>query len=146
MFFIDSFFYFSFFLKLNFCFLLCLFFLCILIYYFIISNYSFQFNKQINIYLGLKYLLNYSLFLSFCIYLFIFCFYLNYLNYYYLNILVDNNILVPTYNFSCSLFFSLFNYFYFSIDLFGLLLLFLAYIVGFLSILVLDSRLYFLNI
>lgn len=56
--------------------------------------------------------------------------------------LVDNKISLNLFSWK----FNLKNPFYFSIDLFGLFILFLAYIIGFFSLMALDTRLYWKNI
>ena len=71
--------------------------------------------------------------LSLILYLIFVYFYINYIIYINNNFIFDKVVITPVNNF----------YFYdFSIDFFGLVLLFLAYIVGILSLMALDTRLY----
>lgn len=88
-----------------------------------------------------------AILISFFIFLLTVFYFFNYITYYLNSSVVTNSLY--SLNFNTFLFYknSIINslYFNFSIDLFGLVLLFLSYIVGFISLLALDSRLYWKN-
>jgi len=135
-------------LKFNFYFL---FFslLIILVFFFFskISNLQ-SFFKNIFIFSYIKFYLKISLLISFFIHFIIFLLYINIANY-YTNLLYFNDyLLLPNQIILTNLFdIKLFNLnLYFTLDLFGLILLTLAYLVGFIAILSLDTRLYWKNI
>lgn len=147
MFTINGFFMSKLLLSLNFYFI---FFSCIIsaiIYYgskiFNMQNFFRNFSSMALI----KYFLLASLLVSFFIHMLVIYFYCSFY-YNYLNLVFyDDNLIVPTLtefnNFSFIKFIQTLNInLYLSIDLFGLILLLLAYIVGFISILTLDTRLY----
>lgn len=95
----------------------------------------------------IKFTLLASLLISFFIHLIVIYFYCSFYYSYTNLVLYDDNIIVPSLtefnNFSLFTLFESFNLnLYLTIDFFGLILLLLAYIVGFISILALDTRLY----
>lgn len=99
----------------------------------------------------IKFTLLASLLISFFIHLIVIYFYCSFYYSYTNLVLYDDNIIVPSLtefnNFSLFTLFESFNLnLYLTIDFFGLILLLLAYIVGFISILALDTRLYWKNI
>ena len=143
--FLRSYLYFFFFFKLNLLFLICLMFLSLILFYFYNFNNNFLFYKNINIYFYLKFFLNFSLLISYIIHLVVIILYLNYMNFSGNNILF-NNILIPNFIINLNKIWFLNVNLYLTVDFFGLLLLFLAYSVGFFSILTLDTRLYYNNI
>ncbi len=131
-------------LIFNFLSLLLLTILLILFYYFykiynkeIFLNYKTSFSY-------LKFLLIFFLIISFFLHMLFIWFYVK-LVYSYFN---DVNNLYNFLSYSLFLdynFFNKFITFYFSVDFFGIILLTLAYLVGFISLLVLDTRLYWKN-
>ena len=151
MFIESNFFLSKFFLQLNFYFLIFSIFFSLLIFY--LSKYFniqffFRNSSSLNF---LKLFLILSLVISFIIHCITFWMYIN-LIYYFLSFNLSNNyFIIPNLNYFLNI--SIFNYFnfeifnvYFSMDFFGFILLFLAYIVGIISILALDTRLYWKNI
>lgn len=134
-------------LQTNFLFLTFSMLLCSIVAY--STEYSplrqfFKFNYVINF---LKNYIIISILISFFIFLLNVFYFFNYIVFYLNSSLINNSLY--TLNISTFIFYknSIFNslYFNFSIDLFGLVLLFLSYIVGFISLLALDSRLYWKN-
>lgn len=134
-------------LQTNFLFLTFSMLLCSIVAY--STEYSplrqfFKFNYVINF---LKNYIIISILISFFIFLLNVFYFFNYIVFYLNSSLISNSLY--TLNISTFIFYknSIFNslYFNFSIDLFGLVLLFLSYIVGFISLLALDSRLYWKN-
>lgn len=84
---------------------------------------------------------------SFLIHLITIISYLVFIHLYYNNLILNNELFLPEINYNLNVL--IFNFpvtMFFSIDIFGLILLFLAYIVGFFSLLTLDTRLYWRNI
>jgi NADH:ubiquinone oxidoreductase subunit 4 (subunit M) len=73
-------------------------------------------------------------FFFFLLYSYIYFMYISQLNYTYF---LNNQFYVPTYDL---------YFFNISIDIFGIVILFLAYFIGIISLLALDTRLYFKNI
>ena len=135
-------------IKFNFYFLL--FSLIIILVFFFFSKISNlqSFFKNIFIFSYVRLYLKLSLIISFFIHFIIFLLYINISNY-YTNLLYFNDyLLLPNQIILTNLFdINLFNLnLYFSLDLFGLILLTLAYLVGFIAILALDTRLYWKNI
>ncbi len=119
--------------------------LIILIYYFSkLYNYQTYFRNYSAVSV-IRFLLLTSLIVSFFIHLVVIWLYINYSYYFYGQLLFNYFYFIPEINNYLVLNFFNFNI-YLSIDLFGLILLFLAYVVGFLSILALDTRLYWKNI
>lgn len=143
--FLKGYLYFFFFFKLNFILLFSLMFISIILFYYYNFNNNFLFNKNINIYFYLKFFLNSILIISFLIHFIVLILYLNYINFSYNN-LMFNNILVPNFIINFNRIFGLELKLYLTVDFFGLLLLLLAYTVGFFSIFILDTRLYYNNI
>lgn len=139
------FYYFELINKLNFFLLIFSFFFCIILYYFLSHSNNFIFTANKNIFFYLKFLLLFSFLMSFFFFLIGFFFYITYLNELtFSNILLPHYI-IPNYSFFFNIFFFNWSKIYFSFDIFGQFLLFLAYVVGFISLLILDSRLYFNN-
>lgn len=101
------------------------------------------FFKNINFFFFIKYILIFSFSISSLLLILIFYYFIYYYSFliklnlnssFYTNV----DILNPKIN--------LYNFFYFSMDIFGIILCILAFIVGFLSFLALDTRLYFSKI
>ena len=147
MYYIENFFYSKILFELNIYFIFFNIFFLIICFYFINYKNYFNFLKNEVFLKVLKYWSIYSLLISFFLFLFSFYFYLNYIylnyflflnaNFFYLpNLILFSNIFF--YNFLC------FNWIKINLtlDFFGFIILFLAYIVGFLSLLALDTRLY----
>lgn len=153
MFYIENFFFSKFFFEINIYFIfLTVFFLIILLYFSNNKNYIHFF--KISFYLKIiKYYLLLSLLLSFFFFILSFIFYILFIYSNYLIYLNKNSInffYIPNLSFFNELY--IFNFFFFnwlkidfSLDFFGMILLFLAYSVGFLSILALDNKLYWKN-
>lgn len=141
-----NFFYFESLIKINFFWLIFCFFLLLILYYFSVSSNNFIFNKQNNIFIKIKFFLTFFLLVSFFILILSIYVYLINMSEFLSLILTNQNYYIPKYLFFLN-FLSL-NIFkiYLSIDLFGLILLFLAYVVGFISLIVLDNKLYFNNL
>jgi len=152
MFYIENFFFSKFFFEINIYFIfLTVFFLLILLYF--SNNKSYLIFSKNSIFLKIiKFFLITSLLISFLFFLISFFYYSNFI---YQNYLIYFNsktsfFYSPNLNFFDSFF--IYNFFFFkwlkvdfSLDLFGMILLFLAYSVGFLSILALDNKLYWKN-
>lgn len=135
-------------LYLNFYYILLSLILIIIIFYFSkFFNYQFFFKNSSSLYY-IKNLLLLSLLLSFFFHIIIIWLYVRFTLFFYSDLLINDLLFLPS--ISSYKIINLFNFsffkLYFSIDLFGLVLLFLAYIVGFFSILALDTRLYWKNI
>lgn len=96
----------------------------------------FKTNSIVNV---LKITLTVVMLASFFIFLLTLFHFFNYITVLTNTVLLNNTYLI---NFSTPVTGSSISYFNFSIDLFGFVLLFLSYIVGFISLLALDSRLY----
>lgn len=99
----------------------------------------FKTNSIVNV---LKITLTVVMLASFFIFLLTLFHFFNYITVLTNTVLLNNTYLI---NFSTPVTGSSISYFNFSIDLFGFVLLFLSYIVGFISLLALDSRLYWKN-
>ena len=151
MFLENNFFLSKYFLQLNFYFLVFSVFFSLIIFYtskYFNIQFFFKNSSSLNF---LRIFLILSLIISFIIHCITFWFYIN-LIYYFMNFNISNNLfIIPNLNYFIKL--NLFNIFsfnifniYFSMDFFGFILLFLAYIVGIISILALDTRLYFKNV
>lgn len=151
MFYMENFFYSKVLFELNIYFIFFnVFILLVLLYFINYTSYNFFFKN--NIFLKIvKFWTLFSLLISFFLYLISFFFYINFIYY------NSNNNLVSSLNYLPNLLFFdnffLFNFISFnwmklnlSIDFFGFILLFLAYSVGFLSLLALDTRVYWRNI
>lgn len=132
--------YFFFFSKnlffFNFLFLLFFFFLSLLIFFFSKIQYFQSFFNSTDFLIKVQYLLLVSLLISFFIFLFGFCFYCYFFKLYMSHMYLNNFFYLPSLNYLNFL----------SFDFFGLILLFLAYIVGLISFLTLDSRFYWKNL
>ena len=87
--------------------------------------------KFLKIFLAISLLIS---FFFFIIDMYVYIIYLSNLNYKFLN---NNYLFVPSYNM---------YFFDISTDVFGLVILFLAYFIGILSLLALDTRLYYKNV
>lgn len=135
-------------LKFNLYFLI--FSLIVLIIILLLSKTNnFQsFFKNYFIFSYVKFYLKISLVVSFFLHFIIFLLYINITNYYTNYILFNDYILLPNQLILNNLFnISLYNVnLYFTLDIFGLVLLTLAYLVGFIALLALDTRLYWKNI
>lgn len=150
MFYMENFFYSKMLFELNIIFIfLNVFILLIFLYFTNYSSYANFFKNNIVLKL-LKIWTLFSLLISFFIFIVSFFFYLNF-------IYINNNNILLSYNYLPNL--TIFDNFYFfnffflswtkinlSTDFFGFVLLFLAYSVGFLSLLALDTRIYWKNI
>lgn len=119
-----------------------------------ISAYTFEFSP-VRSFFKTNILLNFlrpyivgTLLISFFLFLLNIFFFFNYLiTYTNSSVLFDNIYSLNYYSFYFTQKLTLsIGFFNFSLDLFGIVLLFLSYIVGFLSLLALDSRLYWKNI
>ncbi len=112
-----------------------------LIYYFSYKNQYQNIIKYDFIYNFIKIFLLLSLGLS---YLFFSLFYYYYYMYYNF---INNYYLFSVYSLTPGIFVNLYSFWFeFSIDFFGIILLFLAYFVGILSLLALDNRIFWKNI
>lgn len=126
-----------FFLKLNLIILFSSVFFSMIIFYF---NKIFFFQNLLKFQSCLKFLKLFLIsallisFFFFIIYVYTYILYLSNLNYKFIN---GVYMYVPLYNF---------YFFDISTDVFGIVILFLAYFIGVLSLLALDTRLYFKNI
>lgn len=134
-------------LQGNFIFLILSLLFCLVIAY----GYEYTpfrlFFKSSNIWNDLKIFINSTMIISFFIFLlnvfYFFSYIINYTNFMLANnTLYTLNVISSTINFNSVLSTINFN---FCIDLFGFVLLFLSYVVGFLSLLALDTRLYWKN-
>lgn len=111
-------------------------------------NFSLFF-KNFSIFNFIKNILTLSMLISFFIFCLSFLFYLELSYSNYSNYFINNLILVPKVNLSFSVnlfFFSYKTLVYISLDFFSFIILFLAYLVGFYTLLTLDTRLYWNNI
>ena len=152
MFYIENFFFSRLFFEINIYFIFLTLFVLIIILYFNNNKNYLNFFKN-TLYLKLiKFFLLASLLISFFLFIFSFFFYIIFIYSNYLNYINNstNYFYLPNLTFFNNFFF--FNFFFlkwlkidFSLDLFGMILLFLAYSVGFLSILALDNKLYWKN-
>ena len=147
MFYIKNFFYSKVLFELNIYFIFFNIFLLVIVMYY--SNYKSYINLFKNeIFLKLvKYWTVYSLLISFFIFILSLFFYLNYIYLNYIILLNKSFFYLPNlYLFSDIYIFNLLTFNWIKInltlDFFGFILLFLAYTVGFLSLLALDTRLY----
>lgn len=138
-------------LQLNFFFLIFAIFACILVFY--LSKYfNFQFFfKNSTSLSALKYLLIGSLVISFLTHCLVFWSYVVTIYYFISLNIAGYHCILPNIGYFLKLsFFNLFslNIFsiHFSMDFFGFILLFLAYSIGIIAILTLDTRLYWKNI
>ena len=133
------------FLKFNVYFLVLNMLICIiLIFYNKYFNLSLFF-KNFSIFNFIKNTLTISMLVSFFIFCLSFLFYLELSYSNYNNYFLNNFILVPKINLSFSVNLFLFSYktlIYLSLDFFSFIILFLVYLVGFYTILTLDTRLY----
>ena len=126
-----------FFLKLNLGVLTCTLLITMVVFYFnktFFTQNLLKFQSCLNL---LKLLLVVSLIYSFFIYMvyaYLYIVYLSNLNYKFIN---GSYLYIPTYEM---------YFFELSTDIFGLVILFLAYFIGVLSLLALDTRLYFKNV
>lgn len=147
----NTFFLSKFFLQLNFYFLFFIMFFSLIVFY--LSKYFnlqffFRNSSSLNF---LRLFLIIGLLISFFIHCITFWLYSN-LIYYFMSFNISSNyFVIPNLSYFYKL--SLFNFIsqdlfniYFSMDFFGFILLFLAYIVGAISIFALDTRLYWKNI
>lgn len=147
----STFFLSKFFLQLNFYFLIFIIFFSLIVFY--LSKYfnlQFFFKNSSSLKF-LKFFLITGLVVSFLIHCISFWLYSN-LIYYFVSFNISSNyLIIPNlgYFYKLPLFslvsYSIFNI-YFSVDFFGFILIFLAYIIGIISILALDTRLYWKNI
>ena len=151
MFLVKSFFLSKLFLQINFYFLIILLIVSAIIYY-LSKIYSFQsFFRNSSSLRILRLTLVLGLLISFFLHILTFWLYVNLIYNFLSYSVVTSYLLIPNLNYFLvvkifNIFsFNLFNI-YFSIDFFGLILLTLAYVVGFISILALDTRLYWKNI
>jgi NADH:ubiquinone oxidoreductase subunit 5 (subunit L)/multisubunit Na+/H+ antiporter MnhA subunit len=126
-----------FFLKLNLIILFSSIFFSMIIFYF---NKIFFFQNLLKFQSCLKFLKLFLVltllisFFFFLVYMYTYILYLSNLNYKFVN---NTYLFVPSYNM---------YFFDISTDVFGLVILFLAYFIGVLSLLALDTRLYFKNV
>jgi hypothetical protein len=126
-----------FFLKFNLIFIFLSSFLSLVLIYF---NKTYFFQNFLRFKSSEKFLKIFTLtslsisFFFFFIYSYLYFFYISYLNDV---LLCSNYFYAPSYNI---------YFFNISVDIFGLVILFLAYFIGFISLLALDTRLYFKNI
>jgi len=112
-------------------------FLSFLVYFFGYKNQYQNIIKHDNIYNFIKFVLLISLGISYIFFIFFLYFFYTYYVYNNNYNLFNNYVLVP------KLFVNFyFFWFEFSIDFFGIVLLFLAYFVGILSLLALDNRIF----
>lgn len=150
MFYMENFFYSKILFELNIYFIFFnIFFLIILNYFSNFKSYSNFFKSEI-LFKFLKYWIIFSLLISFFLFLLSFFFYLNFIYNNSLTNIVSSFFYLPNLNFFSN--FYIFSFFSFSwikinltLDFFGFILLFLAYSVGFLSLLALDTRIYWKN-
>ena len=106
--------------------------------------------KTNSVFFYTRYLLIISLVVSFLIHILTLWFYIFYTREVYNQAFFNDLMLSPTMSLFYNYNLNLLNFFpikiYFSMDLFGFILLSLAYIVGFFSLLALDNRLFYKNI
>ena len=141
MYLLEHFFYFKYLISINLS--IIFFFTTVSILLFYIAKYfDFQFLiKNLSIFVYLRFLLITVNLISFFLFIYLFIYYI-YIN----KILIVEGLLSDLlFNFTGCLNIWL-GSFYFSLDFFSFILLFLAYIVGFISLLALDTRLYWRNI
>lgn len=142
---LDHFIYCKLFLKFNLYFLNSnLIISLILIFFNKYTNFLF-FLKNFSLFNKLKTYLVSSLLVSFILLCFSFLFFLKFSYFNYSNTLSNTHILYPklNLNFSINIFHNSSNMLiYLSFDFFSFIILFLAYLVGFFSLITLDSRLY----
>lgn len=144
--------HFRIFLYFNLFFLVFLLFFCVIFYYLSkIGNFQVFFRSN-SVFKFLKLFLFYGFVLAFFFHIIFFFFYYQFIYKFYSFSIMSMYMFIPTYE----IFFN-YDFFYFlpvlkcvkfylSIDFFGIILLTLAYVVGFISILALDTRLYWKNI
>jgi hypothetical protein len=143
----NSFFLSKYFLQLNFYFLFYIIFISAIIFY-LSKHFNLQyFYRNSSSLTFLRLFLIGGLIVSFLIHCITFWLYTNMIYYFIGFNISDNYFIIPNLNYFYQLnFFNIFNFsvfnVYFSMDFFGFILLFLAYIVGIISILALDTRLY----
>ena len=143
----NSFFLSKYFLQLNFYFLFFIIFISAIIFY-LSKHFNLQyFYRNSSSLTFLRLFLIGGLIVSFLIHCITFWLYTNMIYYFIGFNISDNYFIIPNLNYFYQLnFFNIFNFsvfnVYFSMDFFGFILLFLAYIVGIISILALDTRLY----
>lgn len=107
------------------------------IYFFSYKNQYQNIIKNDTTYNFIKILLILSLGLSFTCFIFFLYYYNSYYNF------INNYYLFNSYGLIPQIYYNLyFSFFEFSIDLFGIILLFLGYFVGILSLLALDNRIF----
>lgn len=114
-----------------------------LIFYFSKHSSVQQYFKNLSSLLLIRKLLTISMLFSFFLHLMTIISYITFVNYHYNFCLINNEFFLPEINLNINII--IFSYpvtIFFSIDMFGLILLFLAYVVGFFSLLALDTRLY----
>lgn len=147
----NSFFLSKYFLQLNFYFLFFIIFISAIVFYlskYFNLQYFYRNSSSLNF---LRLFLIGGLIVSFLIHCVTFWLYSNMIYYFISFNISDNYFVIPNLNYFYKLnFLNLFDFsvfnLYFSMDFFGFILLFLAYIVGIISILALDTRLYWKNI
>lgn len=116
-------------------------FLSYLIYFFSYKNQNQNILKHDTVYNTIKVILTLSLGISYIFFIFFLYFFYSYY------ITTNNYNLFNTYSLTPVLYLNvLLVYFEFSIDFFGIILLFLGYFVGILSLLALDNRIFWKNI
>ena len=123
-------------LIFNFFFLLFTFIFCSLLFFFSRIQYFQKFSLKNDFVVKVQYLLFVSLLISFFVNLVSFFVYCFFFKKYLLSLYLNSFFFLPT--------ISYLNYF--SFDFFGFILLFLAYIVGIISFLTLDTRFYWKNV
>ena len=120
--------------------------ICTLIFIYIQKNNFFQlFFKNFSIFQKIKILLIISLSVSIAFLFISLFYYINFLNSCYNNFIIFEYILLPKINLLLDLNFSFFFFnlkIILTIDIFGYIILFLSYLVGFLTLVTLDTRLY----
>ena len=121
--------------------LLCGTFFSYVIYFFSYKNQYQNIVKHDTIYNTIKLLLTITLGLSFIFFIFFLVYFYSYYSF------VNNYSLFNTYLISPKIYANFFLFWFeFSVDFFGIILLFLAYFVGILSLLALDNRIFWKNI
>jgi len=107
------------------------------IYFFSYKNQFQNIVKHDTIYNMIKLILTITLGLSFLFFIFFLIYFYTYYNF------VNNYTLFNTYSISPKIYVNFFLFWFeFSVDFFGIILLFLAYFVGILSLLALDNRIF----
>lgn len=143
--FTTSFFFYKNLLQLNLTVLvLTTFFLTLIFFFYKFYNLYFAI-KTFSFFFYLRFLVIFILILSFFLHILTLFFYFDYIFNFYNLILLENVSVFPFLNYFFNLNFFNIN-FSLNIDFFGLILLTLAYLVGFFSLLALDNRLYWKNI